>query len=163
VDDAEPPRWQRRLAGGGLAVAAALVVGAFAALALDDRGGAFSLLLLLGVITVPVLGAALLSLAPAVALLVGGPAPPRTVACAGLLAVGHLGVVAVALQPDVQPRISGGEQLGAAVGGVGLGCAVVVLAVLLPGRSFGLRLVTGLSAAVLALALLVLRGVAAAT
>lgn len=150
-----------RAAGVALAVAALLILGAFAALLLDDREGAVALVLLLAVVTVPVLGAALLSGRAVVVLLRGGPPLPRTVVCAGLLGIGHVGVAAIALQPDEQGVISDAKQLAAGVGAVGLCCAVLALAAVLPGRSFGLRLVVGLSAAVLLLGLVVLRAVAA--
>lgn len=150
-----------RAAGAALALSALLILAAFAALLVDDRDGALALVLLLAVVTVPVLGAALLSGGAAVALLRGGRPLPRTAACAGLLAVGHLGVAAIALQPDEQGVISDAKQVAAGVGAVGLACAVLTLAAVLPGRSFGLRLVIGLSVGVLLLGLVVLRGVAA--
>lgn len=159
----EPPQLgtgQSRVAGASLALAAVLVLAYAASFLVDDRDGALVLLLLFAVVTLPVLGAAVLSAGPVLALLRGGPVPRRTAVCAGLLAVGHVGVALVALRPGIDRALSTGDQLFGALGGVGLLAALVALALTLPGRPTATRVLLAVSGGVLVLALVVLQAVA---
>jgi len=160
-DAPEPLRpAQRRSAGIALALAALLVLGFATAFVLDDGTGALVLLLLFAVVTLPVLGAALLSAAPALALLRGSRPPLRTPVLAGLLAVGHVGVGLVALRPGVDRALSSGDLLGGAVGAAGLLAALLALGLTLPGRPVAPRVLLAVSGGVLVYALVVLRAVA---
>jgi hypothetical protein len=158
-DDLRPPP-AGRLAGALLVLSALLVLGFALAFLLDDGAGALVLVLLLAVVTLPVLGAALLSFRPGWELLQGGPAPARTAACAALLAVGHVGVALVALRPGQDRELSNADLIGGGVGALGLGSALVTLALVLPGRTAPLRVLLALSVGVLVLALVALRAVA---
>lgn len=151
---------QRRVAGAALALSALLVLGYAVSFLIDDRAGALVLLILLAFVTLPVLGAALLSGGPAVALLRGQAAPPRTPVCAGLLAVGNVGVSVIGLRPGVDRELSTGDLVVGGVGAVGAVTALVVLGLTLPGRASAARVLLALSAGVLVLALVALRAVA---
>lgn len=160
-DDAAPlPPSAARAAGLALALAAALVLAVAVAFVAEDRSGALVLLLLFAVVTLPVLGAALLSVEPALALLRGRPAPPRTPVLAGLLAVGHVGVALVALRPGVDQELSTADLVGAGVAAAGLAAALLVLGLTLPGRRSAAKVLLALSGGVLVFGLVVLRAVA---
>lgn len=156
-------RGQRRVAGAALALSALLVLGYAASFVVEDRAGALVLLLLLAVVTLPVLGAALLSGGPALDLLRGRPAPRRTPVCAGLLALGHVGVALLGLRPGVDRELSTADLAVGAVGAVGLVAALVALALTLPGRAGAVRVLLALSAGVLVLSLVALRALAQTT
>lgn len=160
ADDELRPPPAGRLAGALLVLSALLVLGFAAAFLLDDGDGALVLVLLLAVVTLPVLGAALLSFGPGWDLLRGRPAPARTATCAGLLAIGHVGVALVALRPGQDRELSTVDLVGGGAGAVGLGAALVPLALVLPWRTAPLRVVTALGVGVLVLALVALRAVA---
>jgi hypothetical protein len=151
---------QRRLAGAALGLSAVLVLGFALWFVLEDGGGALVLLLLFAVVTLPVVGAALLAAEPAVGLLRGRPSPPRTPVCAGLLAVGHVGVALIALRPGVDRAVSTGDLTAGGVGAAGLAAALVALALTLPGRPSPVRVLLALSVGVLVLSLVALRAVA---
>lgn len=149
-----------RAAGAGLLLAAVLVLGSFVDLVLDDPAGALALLVFVGVVAGPVLVSAGLAVRPAVALLRARPAPSRTLPVAVLLAIGNVGVVALALQPGLDRAFDDGDLAGAAVGTLGLLGAALAAAVVAPGRPLALRLLLGLSAALLVLGVVVARAVA---
>ena len=149
-----------RTAGAALLLSALLVVGSFVALLRDDRGGAVALLLLLGVVTVPVLVAAAVSVRPSVAMLRGQPPSSSVAPCAGLLALGALGVVALSLQVGTDRELDRDDLVGAGVGSVAMVLALYALGVGLPGRHLALRVLTALSGGVLLLGLVVARAVA---
>jgi hypothetical protein len=149
-----------RPAGAALLLPCLLMLGFFAALVLEDRGAVTTLLLVFALVSVPALLSAVFGLGAAVTMLRGSPPPHGTAFFAGALAAGHLGVVALSLQPGFDRSLDDGDLAGGAVGAVGLLTALGVLAVVLPGRALGVRLVTALGAGALALALLVARAVA---
>lgn len=157
--DAPLPPLLGRAAGAGLALSGLLLLGYAAAFLLEDRGGALVLLLLYAVVTLPVLGAALLSGEPALALLRGRRHPPRTPVLAGLLTVGHVGVALVALRPGLDRALSAGDLVGGAVGGIGAIAALVALGLTLPGRVSAARVLLAVSAGMLLLSLVALRAV----
>lgn len=148
-----------RLAGSTLALAAVLVVAVTVVFVVEDRVSVLVLLVLLAAVTLPVLGAALLSAGPALALLTGRRPPPRTPVLAALLAVGHVGVTLVALRPGVDDALSTTDLAGAGVGAVGLIAALVALALTLPGRPAAARVLLAVSGGVLVLALAALQAV----
>jgi len=147
----------RRLAGGLLALAALLVLGYAVAFVVEDVRGSLVLLLLFAVVTLPVLGAGLLSAEPALALLRGQPGPPRTPVLAGLLAVGGAGIAFVALRPGLDDALSAGDLAAGAAGGVAALAALVVLALVLPGRATPARVMAAVSGGMLVLSLVALR------
>lgn len=149
----------RRVAGTALVLACLLLLGFAVALAVDDRSAVTTLLIVFAIVTVPALLSALLGLGAGVRLVRGDDPQPATAWFAGLLALGHLGVVALSLRPGLDRRLDDGDLLGAAVGAAGVLTAAVALAVALPWRTAGVRLVTVGGAAALLLALLVLRAV----
>lgn len=151
---------QRRVAGGALGLSALLLLGYATSFLVEDRAGALVLLILLAFVTLPVLGAALLSGGPALALLRGGPPAPRTPVCAGLLAAGHVGVAMIGLRPGVDRELSTDDLVVGGVGAVGAVAALVALGLTLPGRASAARVLLVLSAGVLVLALVALRAVA---
>lgn len=126
-----------RLAGLALGLSALLVLAFAVAFLADDDDGALVLLLLLGMVTVPVLGAALLSFGPSLELLRGRRPLPRTPFCAGLLAGGHVGIAALALRPGADDELATEDLVGAGVGGAGLLLALLALVVTLPRRGVG--------------------------
>jgi hypothetical protein len=150
----------RRATGAALLLAAALVVGSFAALVREDSGGAVALLVLLAVVTVPVLVAAVVAVPSGLSLLRGGDVEPKVVPWSALLAVGGLGVVALALQVGPDGELEDRDLVGAAVGGVALVAAALALGVALPGRHRALHVLASLAGGVLLLGLVVLRAVA---
>ena len=149
----------RRSAGAALLLSALLVVGSFAALVADDSSGAVALLLLLAVVTVPVLVAAAVVVRPAVGMLRGAAPTSSVPVCAGLLAAGALGVVALSLQVGADRALDDGDLVGAGVGAVAALAALYALGVALPGRNVALRVLTALSGGLLLLGLVVARAV----
>lgn len=149
-----------RSAGAALLLSALLVVGSFVALLRDDSSGAVALLILLAVVTVPVLVAAAVVVRPAVAMLRGGAPTSAVPVCAGLLAAGALGVVALSLQVGTDRALDDGDLAGAGVGAVAALAALHGLGVALPGRNVALRVLTALSGGLLLLGLVVAQAVA---
>lgn len=149
-----------RCAGAALVLACLLLLGYAAALLAEDRSAVTTLLLVFALVSVPAVVSAVLGLGPALRLLRQGAAETSTPGFAGALALGHLGIVALSLQPGLDRRLDDGDLAGAAVGATGMLAGLLVLALTAPvRRSAGVRVVGALAAGVLALALLVLRAV----
>ncbi|HWH30765.1 MAG TPA: hypothetical protein VNU26_17725 [Mycobacteriales bacterium] len=155
-----PPRWLGRAAGAALLVACLLLLAAFGALLVEDRSAVTTLLIVFAVVTVPALLSSLLALRPAVGLLRGTDAGRDERSAGGfalVLAIGHLGLVVLSLRAGLDRRFDGGDLAGAAAGATGMLAALLAAAVVLPGRTLGVRLVAGLGAGVLLLALVAVR------
>jgi hypothetical protein len=157
--DPTPVRFGR-VAGAGLVGACLLLLGFTTALLVEDRGAVTTVLIVFALVSVPALISALLGLRAGVTLLRGGPPENGAAFFAGALAAGHIGVVAMSLRPGLDRLLDDGDLAGGGVGVIGAVLALVALALVLPGRSLGIRLVASLGLGVLALALLVLRAVA---
>jgi hypothetical protein len=149
-----------RAAGGALLVACLLLLGFAAVLLVEDRDTVTTLLVLFAVVSVPALVSAVFGLGAGARALRAAELDRSTAAFAGLLALGHVGIVALSLRPGLDRALGGGDLLGATVGATGAMAALTALAVALPGRTLAVRLVAALGAGVLVLALLVLRVVA---
>jgi len=149
-----------RAAGVALLVSCLLLLGFAAALLVEDRRAVTTLLIVFAIVSVPALLSAVLGLRAGALLVKSGTAERAADAFAGMLAVGHLGVVALSLRPGLDRTLDRGDLAGAAVGAAGLLSALAALAVLLDGRSLAVRLVAAVAVGVLALALLALRAVA---
>lgn len=149
-----------RSAGAALLLAGVLLLGFAAALLRTDRGAVVTLLVVFAVVSVPALISAVLGLGAGVRALRGGAPERATPWYGGLLALGHLGIVALSLRPGLDRELDGGDLLGAGVGAVGAVAGLTALAISLPGRTLAVRLVAALGVGVLLLALLVLRVVA---
>ena len=149
-----------RLAGAALLLACLLMLGVAAVLVVTDRDTVTTLLIIFALVSVPALLSAVLGLGPAVRALRSGELERSTAGFGALLALGHLGVVALSLRPGLDRDLDGGDLTGATVGAVGAVAALTALAVALPGRTLAVRLVAALGGGVLLLALLVLRAVA---
>jgi hypothetical protein len=149
-----------RAAGVALLLSCLLLLAFAVALLVEDRAAVVTLLIVFAIVSVPALLSAVLGLRAALGLLRDGTPERATPGYAALLAVGHLGVVALSLRPGLDRRLDVGDLAGGAAGAVGALAALVALAVVLPGRTFAVRLVAALGAGVLALALLGLRAAA---
>lgn len=155
-----PARSPARAAGGALLLACALLLGFAVALAVEDRSAVVTVLVVFALVSVPALLAAVLAVPAAVRVLRTGELERSVVGSAALLALGHLGVVALSLRPGLDRALDGGDLGGAAAGAAGALAALLALAVAAPWRTLGVRLVAAVGAGVLALGLLVLRAVA---
>jgi hypothetical protein len=148
-----------RVAGVALVLSCLLALGFLAALLIEDRAAVTTLLIVFALVTVPALISAVLGLRAGAELLRGRPAESATPVYAGLLALGHAGIVLLSLRPGLDRRLDDGDLAGGAAGGAGLLLSLIALAVVLPGRTLAIRLVLALGVGVLVLALLVLRAV----
>jgi hypothetical protein len=148
-----------RLAGAALLLSCLLLLGFAAALVVEDRSAVTTLLLVFAIVSVPALLSAVFGLRAGFGLLRGQPPEKSAAGFAGLLAVGHLGIVALSLRPGLDRRLDDGDLAGGTVGAVGMLTALVALAVVVPWRTVGVRLAAALGGGVLLLALVVLRAV----
>ena len=149
-----------RVAGGALLLACLLLLGFTAALVVEDRSAVTTLLIVFAVVSVPALLAAVFGLGTGARLLRSGEPERSVVGFAAVLALGHLGVVALSLRPGLDRALDGGDLAGAVTGAVGAAAALVAVGITAPWRTTSVRLVAALGAGVLVLALLVLRAVA---
>jgi hypothetical protein len=159
VPDVAPPPFARG-AGAALLVACLLLLGFFVALLAEDRSAVTALLLVFALVTVPALGSALLGLRAGLGLLRRQPPEAGAPVYAGLLAVGHVGVMVLSLQPGLDRRLDGGDIAGGGAGAAGLVAALVALALLLPWRTPAVRCTAAAATCVLVLALVSVRALA---
>ena len=150
------PGWLGRLAGGALLLSCLLLLAAFGALVVEDRSTVTTLLIVFAVVTVPALLSSLFAVHPAVGLL-RGQEERSAAGFAVVLAAGHLGLVVLSLRAGVDRRFDDGDLVGAAAGAAGLLAALLTVAVVLPVRTLGVRLVAALGVGVLLLGLVALR------
>jgi hypothetical protein len=146
-----------RAAGALLLLSALALLGFTVALLREDRAAVTTVLLVFSLVSVPALLAAAFGLPAGVELLRRGGTDRAAALHCALLALGHVGVVALSLRPGLDRELDDGDLAGAAAGAAGLLAAAVGLALLARGRPLAVRLTAALGGTVLVLALLSLR------